>query len=77
VEINPIAGIRAARSAALPRDELEVQPPFALDRPGRLGDDAYSGTRDETERGLEEDSDVGEETSDSASDAESRVNFFA
>jgi hypothetical protein len=53
-----MAGIRAVRSAAVPRNELEVQPPFALDRPRRLGDDAYSDARDETERGLEEDSDV-------------------
>ena len=77
MEISPMAGIRAVRSAAVPRNELEVQPPFALDRPRRLGDDAYSDARDETERGLEEDSEVGEATSDSASDAESRVNFFA
>lgn len=77
MEISPIAGIRAVRSAAVPRDELEVQPPFALDRPGRLGEDAYSDAREQTERGLEEDSEVGEAASDSASDAESRVNFFA
>lgn len=77
MEISPMAGIRAVRSAAVPRNELEVQPPFALDGPGRLGDEAYSDARDETERGLEEDSEVGEATSDSASDAESRVNFFA
>ena len=77
MEVSPIAGIRAVNSAAVPRDELEVQPPFALTPPGRLGDDAYNDDREETERGLEEDSEAGAEVSDKASDTESRVNFFA
>ena len=77
MEVSPIAGIRAVNPAAVPRDELEVEPPFALTPSGRLGDDAYNDDREETERGLEEDSEAGAEVSDKASDTESRVNFFA
>jgi hypothetical protein len=87
MELSPIPGIRAIGPATAPRDEREVQPPFALDRSGRMQDDAYNGARQETERGLEEeDSEVAEEadgSSDTASDpsnssdSKSRVNFVA
>jgi hypothetical protein len=84
MELSPIPGIRAVGPALVARDEREVQPPFALDPSGRMGDDAYNDTRHETGRGLEEeDSTVAEETDSPAdnsltsSDPESRVNFFA
>ncbi len=84
MELTPIAGIRAVGLAMSPRDEREVQPTFALDPSGRMGDDAYNAARQETERGLEEkDSEATEEadsqsdTLSNSSDPESRVNFFA
>ncbi|MGA9583743.1 MAG: hypothetical protein WBQ95_00370 [Terracidiphilus sp.] len=60
-----------------------MQPTFALDPSGRMGDDAYNGSRREPERGLEEEDAEAEETegpSDTQSrsyDPRSRVNFFA
>jgi hypothetical protein len=76
MEVSPIAGVRAVKSAAV-RDEFEVHPPFALTRSGRLGDDAYNDAREEMERGLEEDSEAGDGVSDRSSDTESRVSFVA
>jgi hypothetical protein len=77
MEVSPIAGIRAVGASTVPRDELEVQPPFALDRSGRLDDDAYNDAREQTERGLEEDSETGDEVLERAPDTHSRVSFFA
>ena len=84
MELTPIAGIRPVGPATMSRDECEVQRAFALDPSGRMGDDAYNGARQKTERGLEEeDSELDEETdtlSDTVSNSsapKSRVNFFA
>ncbi|MGC1424675.1 MAG: hypothetical protein WA354_09885 [Terracidiphilus sp.] len=82
--LSPIPGIRGVESATVTREEREVQPPFALDPSGRLGDDAYNGANQQTERGLEEeDSEVVEEADSSSespsnsSDSKGGVNFFA
>ena len=84
MEVSLIAGIRAMNSAAVPRDEFEVPPPFALKPSGRMADDAYRGAHQETERGLEEEDDEVAEEADSlsdtitrTSDSKSRVSFFA
>jgi hypothetical protein len=84
MELSPIPGIRAMGPATVSRDEREVRPPFALNASGRMSEDAYSGAREETERGLEDESDEAVEEVDSVldslsstSDSKSRVNFFA
>jgi hypothetical protein len=83
MELSPIPGIRGVGPARVSRGECEVQPTFALDPSGRMGNNAYNGARQETERGLEEeDSEVAEETDSpshlsSSFDPKSRVNFFA
>jgi hypothetical protein len=84
MELGPIPRIREVGPATAPRDERDVQPPFALGASGRMGDDAYKGRREEGERGLEEeDSENVEETerlSASPSDSsgpQSEVDCFA
>ena len=84
MELSPIAGIRGVGPTSVPKAEREIQPPFALDRSDRMGDDAYNDARQETERGLEEEgSEPAEGTEESAEmpsgsgDANTQVNFFA
>ena len=82
--IGPIPGIRGLGPSTTPIIEREIEPPFALDRPGRMGDDAYKGSSESAERGMEEEeSEPSESTTDDAAtetshdEAKSAVNFFA
>jgi hypothetical protein len=84
VGIARIPGIRGIGPANAPLVEREVPPPFALDRSDRMGDDAYNGSGEGAERGLEEaDSAAAEEASDDSEtssvpgDPTGGVSFFA
>lgn len=84
MELSPIPGIRGVGSSTAARLQREVDPTFALDRSGRMEDDAYNARGQEEERGLEEGgSEPGDETEESAEmpsalrDADTKVNFFA
>jgi hypothetical protein len=85
MELCPIPGVRAVGPTTVSRDEREVQPPYAVDPAGRMGDDAYNGARQETERELKEESpevaveadSTPPDSSSDSSDSESRVNLFA
>ncbi len=84
MELRPILGIRGLGPASTARIEREVEPPFALDPSSRMEDDAYNGTNQGAQRGLEEeDSEPAEETTDApeassnSAEPDSNVNFFA
>ena len=84
MELRPIPGIRGLGPASTPRIEREVEPPIALDPSSRMEDDAYNGTGQGAERGLEEeDPEITEETTDATEasstspEPDTKVNFFA
>jgi hypothetical protein len=87
MEISPMRAIRAVGEASTPKNDREVQPPFAFDPAGRMEDDAYQGNDHSLDRGLEEEdlaeAEESEEGDDQSatlsdrSDAESEVDFFA
>ncbi|MGA7243826.1 MAG: hypothetical protein WBX19_11610 [Terracidiphilus sp.] len=83
MELRPIPGIRGLGPASTSRIEREVEPPIALDPSSRMEDDAYNGSGQGAERGLEEEDSVAEGTTD-MTDASStsvepdpKFNFFA
>ncbi len=80
--IPPIPRIRGVGPTNSPLVEREIQPAFALDRSDRMKDDAFKGSRDSAERGMEEDSEPAEdsntdETASTPSDPNIRVSLFA
>ncbi len=80
--IPPIPRIRGVGSVDSPLLEREIRPAFALDRSERMKDDAYQGSRDSAERGMEEDSEPAadsntDETSSTPSDPDIGVSLFA
>jgi hypothetical protein len=85
MELSPIPRIHTVGPATVSPDEREVQPTYAVGPAGRMGDDAYNGARQETERELKEESpevaveadSTSPDSSSDSSDSESRVNLFA
>lgn len=80
--IAPVPGIRGVGPANTTLVEREVEPAFAMDRSERMQDDAYKGSQESAERGMEEeDSDPAKDLSADetpiASYPDARVNFFA
>ncbi len=65
--LSPIASICEVGTVSSARADREVAPPFALDRSGRMEDDAYKERREDAERGLEEeDAEQADEANESA-----------
>jgi hypothetical protein len=60
MEIRPIRGVRAVSLLNPSRSESTVPSAFAIDSSARTGDDAYSGSRNSPDRGLEEKESVSE-----------------
>lgn|GEM_PF-4243730 len=82
--LSPIPSISGVGPARAPNMEREVEPPFALYRSGRMGDDAYKGSGETAERGMEEEeSESSDATNDEAATEKALdgvrtgVNFFA
>ena len=77
--VGPIIGIVAIASVESTSAEREVRPPFALEQSGRMGDDGYKGSADETRRGLEDEEEAQEGSEGGFMDArpESTMRFVA
>jgi hypothetical protein len=79
--IAPIPGIRGAGPASGSLAEREVEPPLALTRSDRMQEDAYQGSQQSADRGMEEED--AETTEDANVDEprtttdDSHVSFFA
>ncbi|HEY2472724.1 MAG TPA: hypothetical protein VGI45_33375 [Terracidiphilus sp.] len=67
MELGPITGIRETAKLDSTRNDLEVKPAFGLERCSRMGDDAYGGSEEQGERGLEdEDEPPADETAETS-----------
>lgn len=76
--IVPINGIRRIDALRLQEAEDAVEPLFGLERSGRMGDDAYAGSQEEAERGLEEEeAEDAPEASPNSSAPDGGVDLFA
>lgn len=77
----PIAGIREVDKVSSTRADRGVAPPFALDRSGRIEEDAYNQHSEGAERGLEEAAEQTDEANESAEttppDQDNTVDFVA
>ena len=78
--LSPIAGVREVDKVRTKADR-GVAPPFALDRSGRIEEDAYSQHSEGAERGLEEAAEQTDEANESAEttppDQDNTVDFVA
>lgn len=54
MEIGPVSGIRAISPAGVQKPEGSKLPVFVIDPSARAGDETYSASSQEPERGLEE-----------------------
>lgn len=59
--LSPINAVREIARIDATGKELEVKPPFALERSGWMGDDACGASEEEAARGLEEEAESAED----------------